>query len=280
MTVRLDAAGLFYGHGTDNSWDEACWLFETVMRRRGVDTFSPDMTLDPDSPVLQDVESLLQARISSRKPLAYLLQEAWFCGLQFYVDERVLVPRSPIAELINNQFDPLITQEPSRILDLCAGTGCIGIACAMAFPRAEVVLSDISPDALAVAKINIDKFGLQDRVHCVLSDLFNDIEGRFDLIVSNPPYVGDAEYDALPDEFLLEPRLGLVSENQGLDIPLRILAQAADYLNDTGALIVETGATWPLLDAACGQLNLLWIDFEHGGEGVCFIKRKDLLQRP
>jgi ribosomal protein L3 glutamine methyltransferase len=276
MTAQLDGADLFYGHGTDNGWDEACWLFETVLRRHGRAELHPDMPLDLASPEIIEVRKLADLRCSTRKPLAYLLNEAWFCGIPFYVDERVLVPRSPIAELIHNHFEPLLQRAPRRILDLCTGGGCIGLACALAFPDAEVVLSDISPDALAVAAINVEKLGLGARVKLVQSDLFNDIEGSFDLIVTNPPYVAEDEYAELPDEFLREPRLGLVSEQQGLDIPLRILAQAADYLTPQGALILETGATWSLLDEACPQLDFLWIDFEYGGEGVCFLMRDKL----
>lgn len=280
MTAELDDAGLFYGHGTDNGWDEACWLFETIMRRHGKAELHPDLPLDLHSPEIIEIRHLAAERIRTRKPLAYLLQEAWFCGIPFYVDERVLVPRSPIAELIRNQFDPLLQSAPARILDLCTGGGCIGLACALAFPEAEVVLSDISPDALAVAAINVEKLGLGGRVRLVQSDLFNDIDGSFDLIVSNPPYVAEEEYLELPAEFLREPRLGLVSEQQGLDIPLRILAHAADYLTPDGALVLETGATWPQLDAACPQLDFLWVDFEYGGEGVCFLRRQQLLSQP
>lgn len=280
MTAQLDGAGLFYGHGTDNGWDEACWLFETVLRRHGKADLHPDTLLDTDSPAIAEVRQLAETRCSTRKPLAYLLHEAWFCGIPFYVDERVLVPRSPIAELILNHFEPLLQKVPARILDLCTGGGCIGLACALAFPEAEVVLSDISPEALAVAAINVEKLGLGARVKLVQSDLFNDIVGRFDLIVTNPPYVAEDEYAELPDEFLREPRLGLVSDQQGLDIPLHILAQAADYLTPQGALVLETGATWPLLDEACPQLDFLWIDFEHGGEGVCFVTRDKLQGQP
>jgi len=280
MTSELDAAGLFYGHGTDNGWDEACWLFETIMRRHGKADVHPDMQLDLESPELLEIQRIAQARMQTRKPLAYLLNEAWFCGIPFYVDERVLVPRSPIAELIQDEFEPLLPAAPKRILDLCTGGGCIGLACALAFPEAQVVLSDISPDALAVAARNIEKLGLEERVQLVLSDLFNDVEGSFDLIVSNPPYVAEDEYLELPEEFLREPRLGLVSEQQGLDIPLRILAHAADYLNPQGTLILETGATWPLLDAACPQLDFLWIEFAYGGEGVCLLRREQLLAQP
>lgn len=277
ISAAFDEAQLYYGHGTDNAWDEACWLFETIMRRHDKTDLQPAMGLDMQSPQMQEISRLVAKRISERTPLAYLLQEAWFCDLPFYVDERVLVPRSPIAELIGSQFEPLLHHAPTRILDLCTGGGCIGIASAMAFPDAQVVLADISPEALAVAQINITRFGLQDRVTCVRSDLFQDITGRFDLIVSNPPYVSEAEYSDLPDEFTREPKLGLVSEQQGLDIPLRILAQAADYLTEEGSVVLETGATWTLLDDACPHLKFLWIEFEYGGEGVCILRRQQLL---
>lgn len=273
----LEAAGLFFGHGTDNAWDEACWLLETVLRRHGEPAPEAETELDLDSPSMREVAELLELRVATRKPLAYLLQEAWFCGLPFYVDERVLVPRSPIAELIDNGFEPFLRTAPQRILDLCAGGGCIGIACALAFPEAEVVLGDLSPEALEVAKINIAKFKLQERVSCVESDLFAHIPGTYDLIVSNPPYVAQSEYEELPEEFLHEPRLGLVSEDEGLDIPLRILREAAAHLNPDGILVLETGATWPALDAACPELPFLWVDFEHGGEGVCILRRDQLL---
>src|SRR5690606_21777751 len=245
----LETAGLFFGHGTDNAWDEACWLLETVLRRHGEPAPEAETELGLDSPPMREVAQLLEQRVATRKPLAYLLQEAWFCGVPFYVDERVLVPRSPIAELIDNGFEPFLQTSPRRILDLCAGGGCIGIACALAFPEAEVVLGDLSPEALEVAKINIAKFDLQERVSCVESDLFARIPGTFDLIVSNPPYVAQSEYEELPEEFLREPRLGLVSEDEGLGIPLRILREAATHLNPDGTLILETGATWPALDA-------------------------------
>lgn len=273
----LEAAGLFFGHGTDNAWDEACWLLETLLKRHGQHEFHLEQELDLRSSPMQEVQAMLQQRISSRRPLAYLLQEAWFCGLPFYVDERVLVPRSPIAELIANQFEPLLAGPPRRVLDLCTGGGCIGIACALAFPEAEVVLADLSPDALQVADHNVARFELGERVHCLQSDLFAGLSGSFDLIVSNPPYVGLEEYAALPQEFLEEPRLGLVSDNEGLDIPLRILREAGAWLNPQGILVLETGATWPLLDAACPQLDMLWLDFEHGGEGVCMVRRDTLL---
>lgn len=276
ISTALTEADLFFGHGTDNAWDEACWLLETQLRRQGVQNLQADTLLSTAD--LVQASALLAARITSRKPLAYLLNEAWFCGLPFYVDERVLVPRSPFSELIDSLFEPLLPRNPRRILDLCTGGGCIGIACALAFPDAEVVLADISPDALAVARINIDKFGLQQRVTAVESDLFAALEGSFDLILTNPPYVAAGEYQELPAEFHREPELGLVTGMDGIEIPLRILAGAAAMLEPDGVLILETGATWPTLADACQQLPFLWLEFEHGGEGVCLLTREQLLE--
>lgn len=274
MSEAFDAAELYFGHGTDNAWDEACWLLETALRRQGKHELTADTPLTESD--LADAQKLFNARIATRKPLAYLLNEAWFCGLPFYVDERVLVPRSPFAELIDNGFDPLLTRAPRRILDLCTGGGCIGIACALAFPEAEVVLSDISADALEVARINVGKHELQQRVKLAQSDLFANIDGTFDLIVSNPPYVGIDEYRELPDEYLREPQLGLVTDNDGIGIPLRILERAADFLNPEGLLFLETGATWPLLAEARPELPFLWLEFEHGGEGICALRKEQL----
>jgi ribosomal protein L3 glutamine methyltransferase len=277
MTLELENAGLFFGHGTDNAWDEACWLLETLMARQGAPDLQPDSRLEPAQ--LSSVLQILDERIASRKPLAYLLHEAWFCGLPFYVDERVLVPRSPFAELIQKQFEPLLTTQPRRILDLCTGSGCIGIACALAFPDAEVVLADISPEALEVAQINIDRFDLGTRVSLAQADLFNGIEGTFDLIVTNPPYVASEEYASLPEEYHREPELGLVTAQDGLDIPLRILATAASYLEPEGVLIMETGATWPLLAQNHPDIPFLWLEFEFGGEGICVLTREQLEQQ-
>ncbi|HEY0962868.1 MAG TPA: 50S ribosomal protein L3 N(5)-glutamine methyltransferase [Pseudomonadales bacterium] len=276
MSEAFEAAELYFGHGTDNAWDEACWLLETALRRQGVHELTADTPLAASD--LVEAEKLFTARIATRKPLAYLLNEAWFCGLPFYVDERVLVPRSPFAELIDNRFEPLVATPPRRILDLCTGGGCIGIACALAFPDAQVVLSDISADALAVARINVDRHGVQKRVQLVQSDLFANVDGTFDLIVSNPPYVSIDEYRELPDEYLREPQLGLVTDDDGIGIPLRILEQAAAFLNPEGLLFLETGATWPLLAEARPDLSFLWLEFEHGGEGICALRKEQLAQ--
>jgi len=274
LSHAFEEAKLFFGHGTDNAWDEACWLLETLARRRGLYPLQLDTVLPPE--LVAEVARLATSRIETRNPLAYLLHEAWFCGLSFHVDERVLVPRSPFAELIDHRFETLIRKAPRRILDLCAGGGCIGIACALAFPEAEVVLADLSPDALAVARINVEKHKLGGRVQVLESDLFKAITGKFDLIVSNPPYVGAEEYAELPDEYRREPQLGLLTGNDGLEIPLRILEEAAEFLTPNGLLLLETGATWPLLDEARPDLPLLWLEFAHGGEGICAVKAGDL----
>ena len=274
MTAEMEAAKLYFGHATDNAWDEACWLLETIMHRQGVDDLSPDTVLT--SAQLEQVQALFSQRLQTRKPLAYLLEEAWFCGLPFYVNEHVLVPRSPLSELIQQQFDPLLQDMPARILDLCTGGGCIGIACALAFPDARVVLSDISEAALAVARVNVERYELQERVTVVKSDLFAALTGPFDLIVSNPPYVGQSEYDALPAEYKNEPVLGLVTAGDGLAIPHTILEQAAQYLSPNGLLVLETGATWERLAESRPALPFLWLDFEHGGEGVCALYRDQL----
>ncbi len=279
ISQRLDGADLFYGHGTDNAWDEACWLVQGVLRMStlpGTDPLPLSAELVLDAAQVAMVEDLLAQRIATRKPLAYLLHEGWFAGHCFYVDERVLVPRSPIAELIEHRFTSLLPRPPACILDLCTGSGCIGIACALAFPEATVVLSDLSPDALAVAAINIERFGVGDRVSTVESDLFQAIDGRFDLIVSNPPYVSREEYRELPQEYHREPAMGLLTEDEGLEIPSMILHQAADYLRDDGTLLLEVGYNWPLLAERFPQLPFLWLEFEYGGEGICALRRPQL----
>ena len=271
---QLQESDLFYGHGTDNPGAEAQWLLSAVLRQSGLDTVTLDSPVSDKD--FRRMQALMEQRITKRTPLAYLLEEAWFCGLCFHVNEHVLVPRSPIAELIEQGFEPILEYPPETILDLCCGSGCIGIAAALAFPDSQVILSDLSEEALAVAQVNIHRFELQERVQICHSDLFESISERFDLIISNPPYVPESEYRDLPLEYLQEPEMGLVSAGDGLAIPMRILEQAGSYLNQDGLLILETGYTWPSLAEALPEIPFLWLDFEYGGEGVCALSARQL----
>jgi ribosomal protein L3 glutamine methyltransferase len=275
---RFGEAGLVFGHGTDNALDESATL---VMHALHLGRDLPDDYLDA---VLSDVErrevmALIQARISTRKPAAYLTREAWFAGLSFYVDERVLVPRSPIAELISSRFTPWVVPERvGDILDLCTGSGCIAIACAAAFPEARVLATDVSRNALAVARINVERHALNRRVQLLEGNLFERIgERRFELIVSNPPYVPGAEMQRLPQEFRHEPELGLSAGADGLDIVVQILSQASRHLAAEGVLVVEVGCSQAAVQEQYPGVPFLWLEFEHGGEGVFLLEQAQLM---
>ncbi len=262
---------LYYGHGTDNAWDEALHL---VLGSLHLPWDTDERLLDARLTQLEREQliSLIKQRCETRTPLPYLLGESWFAGLPFKVDPRVLIPRSPIAELILNCFEPWFdeTQPPAKILDLCTGSGCIGIACAYAFPTAEVVLSDISQDALDVAKENISRHHLDLRVTALASNLFLGlkIEDKFDLIVSNPPYVDAQDLAAMPEEYHQEPELALVAGDDGLDLVKVILANARQHLNDGGLLVVEVGNSETHLEALFPQVPFLWVEFEVEARGV------------
>ncbi len=275
VAVRLEDGGLCYGHGTDNPLDEAAAL---VFYAVGFDhDGDPARYEQPvDYAVRAKVRELAAARLATRKPLAYLTGEAWFAGLPFHVDERVLVPRSPIAELIAEQFEPWINcRQVRRILEIGTGSGCIAIGCALAFPAAEVVATDISADALAVAASNALRHGVADRLRLVQTDHADGVAGPFDLIVSNPPYVPDGEQAELPVEYSHEPALGLFSGSDGLDSARRILQDAPHLLSEQGALVLEVGAQWPLLERAFPALPFTWLEFTAGGEGVALLRRQD-----
>ncbi|MBB6523371.1 50S ribosomal protein L3 N(5)-glutamine methyltransferase [Pseudoteredinibacter isoporae] len=273
---RFSEAELYFGHGTDNAWDEATALVLQTLHLpwdTDKDTLSARLSLTERKLLVERIER----RVNERLPVAYLTGQAYFCGLSFAVSEDVLVPRSPIAELIEQSFQPWLQEEPSRILDLCTGSGCIGIACAYAFEWAEVDLSDISPAAIQMAEKNIARHQLADRVRAVESDLFAGLTGeRYDLIVSNPPYVNAEDLASMPEEYQQEPEIALGSGEDGLDFTRRLLAEAAEYLNDGGALIVEVGNSWPALEKAFPELPFTWIEFERGGHGVCLLFKEQL----
>ena len=269
----FERAGLAFGHGTDNALDESALL---VLHALGIGYDQPDEVLDVE---LSDedrlrVAGLLERRVASRKPAAYLVNEAWFAGLPFYVDVRVLVPRSPIAELIESGFEPWTGGQPVRnILDLCTGSGCIGIACAYAFPDARIDLTDLSADALDVARENIRRHGLEAQVMPLESDLFAGLTGRqYDIIVSNPPYVPQQEVRELEAEFQHEPALGLIAGRDGLEIVTRILNDAGKHLLEDGILVVEVGYSQERLVEKFPDVPFLWLEFEYGGTGVFMLE--------
>lgn len=249
---RLRAARLHYGHGTDNPRDEAAFL---VLRGLGL-PFEADLGCEADP---AKIEPLIQDRIRKRIPAAYLLREAWLAGLPFYVDRRVIVPRSHIAELLDQRLQPWLRRAPRRVLDLCTGSGCLAILAARAFPRAAVEASDLSPAALAVARTNVERYGLQKRIRVVRSDLFAELQGeRYDLIVSNPPYVTSAAMRRLPAEYRYEPGMALAAGKDGLELVRRIVAGAPAHLSPAGLLMCEVGDGRRTVERTFPAIALVW----------------------
>ncbi len=273
----FNGAGLAFAQGMPDALDEAVYLCLSALQ------LPPDFSADYFDCKLTFVErkavlEYYQLRIEEKLPAAYITQQAWFAGLEFYVDKRVLIPRSPFAELIEQHFQPWI--EPDRvssILELCTGSGCIAIACAYAFEEAAIVATDISEDALAVASINRERHGLEARLQLLQSDLYADVpQQSYDIIVSNPPYVSQAEMAALPAEFDHEPSLALAAGLQGLDMVIPILRGARERLNDHGILVVEVGYSQPMLEQCLPMVPFTWLDFEYGGEGVFMLTAEQL----
>lgn len=277
---RFNDAGIYYGHGTDNAWDEAIALVFHALHlpeEIGQQVILSNLTSSEKHKIVE----LIIRRVRERLPVPYLTNKARFAGLEFFVDERVLVPRSPIAELINNNFSPwLYNKHVNRVMDLCTGSACIAIACAYAFENAEVDALDISEDALEVAQINIENHGLLDRVFPIQSDVFSAIPKgpQYDLIVSNPPYVDAEDIGDMPDEYHHEPAIGLASGRDGLDLTKRILANAADYLTKDGLLVVEVGNSMVHLVEQFPDVPFTWVEFEFGGDGVFVLTRDQLVE--
>ena len=278
-TSQFSDANLFYGHGNADAFNDALQLILHSLHLPV--TEFPELFADARLSLVekQAIAELVDRRITERVPVPYLTQEAWFSGLPFYVDERVLIPRSPFAELIEEQFSPWVSDPDSisHILDLCTGGGCIAIALAFAFPQSHVDASDISADALDVAQINIVKHGLEHQVSTIQSDLWQAIEQKYELIISNPPYVGADEMATLPAEYNHEPRSALEAAQNGLALVEQIIQQAAHHLTDNGLLFVEVGNSDLAVMKRWPETDFLWLDFERGGHGIFMLSKQQCI---
>lgn len=268
---------LYYGHGTDNPWDEAVMLVLYVLKLPGENDRSMlAKQLQPEQRV--ELIKLAKKRVADRLPVPYITGEAWFAGERYIVNPSVLIPRSPMAETIGTHFQPWLGKiQPKRILDMCTGSGCLAIFAAKEFPEAQVDAVDISPPALDVARQNILLHNCADRVNAIESDLFSELSGRkYDIIISNPPYVSAEEMSDLPVEYTHEPELALASGDDGLDLSIQIIREAKQYLTDDGLLFVEVGNSWPTLVEHYPQIPFTWLEFEYGGEGVFMLTAEQL----
>ena len=272
---RLEQAGVSFGHGTLNAHDEAAWL---VLWRLGLplDTEIDERAVSPEQQA--HVDALIDERIATRKPAAYLTREAWLQGVPFYVDERAIVPRSLIAEVLaDGTIDAWLSEQTTRVLDLCTGNGSLAVLAALAWPEVQVTGADISPDALAVARINVDKHGLQDRITLVQSDGLSALPGPFDLIVCNPPYVCQASMDALPLEYRAEPELALAGGLDGMDFVRELFQEAPSRMSDNAVLVLEIGNEATHFVAAFPHLEVAWLDTSAGDDQVLLVTRQALL---
>ena len=279
VAQRFQRAKLHYGHGTETARDEAAWLVGHVLR------VAPErLTRRLKQPVtpsrIKIIDALAAQRIKTRKPMAYLLKEAWFAGRPYYVDERVIVPRSLTGEFILERFQPWIdVKRVRRILDLCTGSGCMAIACAHAFPKARVDAADVSVEALTVARFNVKRHRLGRRVHLLCSDLFQALKGRhYDIIVTNPPYVARSEMKSLPREYRHEPELALISGRDGLDAITRILAEAPEHLTFGGILVGEVGNSAEALQEKFPFVPFMWLTTSTGDESVFLLTAEELIR--
>lgn len=276
---RFEESGIFFGHGADNSYDEAVWLILSALHlpHDTLDNFLDAVITESER---KHLAHLIEQRITKRTPTAYLVREAWLRGYKFYVDERVIVPRSFIAELLEGGLQPWI-EYPELVnsaVDICTGSGCLGVLLADAFPDAQIDVVDISPDAIAVANINIANYGLQDRISAIQSDMFTALAGKqYDVIISNPPYVDAPSMAQLPAEYRNEPQIALGSGVAGLDHTHTLLREAANHLNDNGILVVEIGHNRDALLEAYPDLPFTWLDTASGNQFVFLLTKEQLL---
>ena len=276
VAQQLDAAGVAYGHGTTNAFDEAAWL---VLWRLGHPLDALDDVADEAvTPQAQtEVQALVHQRIATRKPVAYLTQEAWLQGVPFYVDERAIVPRSFIAELlVDGTFDAWLGEHTHRVLDLCTGNGSLAVLAAMAYPDVRVDAADISPEALAVARINVERHGMGERIRLLVSDGLAATDGPYDLVLCNPPYVNSASMQALPAEYRAEPALALAGGADGMDFVRALLAALSAKMRPHGVLVLEIGNERAHFEAAFPQLEVVWLDTSAGADQVLLVTAEAL----
>ncbi len=272
---RLAAAGVSFGHGTLSAHDEAAWL---VLWRLGLPLDSEIDERPVTSEQQAQVQALIEERIATRKPAAYLTREAWLQGVPFYVDEHAIVPRSLIAEVLaDGTIDAWLSDQTTRVLDLCTGNGSLAVLAAMAWPEVQVTGADLSPDALAVARINVDKHGLQDRITLVESDGLAQVPGPFDLILCNPPYVSQSRMDALPAEYRAEPELALAGGTDGMDFVRQLFKDAPSRMSEQAVLVLEIGNEVEHFIAAFPALEVAWLDTSAGDDQVLLLTRESLL---
>ncbi|AMA64920.1 50S ribosomal protein L3 glutamine methyltransferase [Candidatus Arsenophonus lipoptenae] len=275
---QFNVSNIFYGHGTDNCWDEALQL---VLPSLFLPLYIPDQLWHSRTTISERHRIIKRVirRINEHIPVAYLINKSWFCGHEFYVDERVLIPRTPIGELIDKHFIDIIDYEPMYLLDLCTGSGCIAISCAYIFPTVQIYAVDISINALDVSEQNIITHGFSDRIKLIQSDLFLNIPSiQFDLIITNPPYVDSKDMSNLPLEYWAEPKLALEGGPDGLKFVRRILANAARFLTENGILICEVGNTMLQLIKQYRNIPFTWLKLDYGGHGVFMLTKKQLLE--
>ena len=276
--TRFNRAGLHFGHGCDDAYGEAVWLLLRALALP-LDRLEPFLDASITAEEREQLQALIERRVDERVPTAYLVNEAWLGDFSFYVDSRVIVPRSFLAELLEDGLEPWLPEDAElrQVLDLCTGSGCLAILLAHAYPEARVVGVELSEDALAIAQRNVEEYGLEQQVELVRSNLFSGLAGqRFDLILSNPPYVTQQAMDSLPAEYLHEPRMALAAGDDGMDIVRRILAEARQHLTPEGVLVVEVGHNREQVEAAFPQLPLIWLPTSGGDDMVFLVQAADL----